>query len=181
MTIRINRLVLLGPLLLSALSVKILAQSTDSNPSEQPEKFQDPCREYSKGVDAYGSRNHALALKLLLPCADAGNPKAQAIIGDLYEIGIDVPHDDEKAVKYYKLAAESGVASAQADLASHYLSGKGVMANYAEAIRLFRSAAEKGNQGAQELLGLAYEHGWWGLSPDAKESKYWTDLSRKPR
>ena len=136
------------------------------------------CDEYEKGLFAYVQGKHELALKLLLPCAEAGDPQAQTYVGSLYSIGLGVPHQYEEAVRWLRRAAEQGVAAAQASLANHYLSGQGIQQDASQAIRWFRAAAEQGDRGSQEALGLAYKHGWWGLAPDPAQSEYWLGLSK---
>src|SRR5262249_26240631 len=56
---------------------------------------------------------------------DAGDPKAMALLGELYANGNGVPQDYKKAAEWYRLAAERGDAAGTFALALLHLAGRG--------------------------------------------------------
>jgi Sel1 repeat len=93
---------------------------------------------------AFQKGDYAKALKLAQPLADAGDPRAEAIIGLAYYRGRGAPHDDAEAAKWLKPAAEKGNAVAGYTLGVMYGEGRGVPQDFAEAARWYRAAAERG-------------------------------------
>ncbi len=53
------------------------------------------------------------------PKADPGNASGRRLLGDMYFWAEGVEHDEEQAVKYWRLAAEAGDTDAQARLAAY--------------------------------------------------------------
>ncbi|MDL2260075.1 sel1 repeat family protein [Deltaproteobacteria bacterium OttesenSCG-928-K17] len=80
--------------------------------------------------------------------AEKGDVKAQISLGEMYEIGHSVGHDDAKAMKWFKRAAKSGDADAMYQLGAKYRRDK----NDKEALKWFKRAAEKGHQYAVNVL-----------------------------
>lgn len=108
--------------------------------------------------------------------AEAGDTKAQNLLGQLYAKGESVTMDYKEAAKWYRLAADKGDAEAQKRLAQLYEVGQGVPRDEAEAAKLFQSAAEKGNVDAQYSLGAMYTSGR-GVPPNAAEAVKWYRLA----
>ena len=69
-----------------------------------------------KAIDELERGNHAAAFELLVPLADAGNPKAQCNIATLYHLGLGVKTDGVKAIELYLKVAEQ-------DIREEHLSG----------------------------------------------------------
>lgn len=87
--------------------------------------------------------------------AAKGDPNAEFLLGQAYDTGKVLPHDEAKALDYYRRAAEHGQAKAQNNLASLYASGTGgVPQDKAEARKWLQKAAEQGAALAQDNLGL---------------------------
>src|SRR5262245_7261479 len=104
--------------------------------------------------------------------AEAGDPKAQAQLGDAYAKGEGVTNNYSEAAKWYRLAAEKGSAEAELGLGQLYEAGQGVSKDLAQAIKLYRQAAEHGLPGAQYTLGFMYEAGR-GLPASQTEAAKW--------
>lgn len=85
----------------------------------------------------------------------SANPQAEYLLGALYEQGLGVDRDKEKALLWYHRAAEHGYAPAQTAAAALYLDGDDVLADYAEAYRLLTLAVQNkdvdGNEGSSSL------------------------------
>lgn len=71
-------------------------------------------------------------VKKLRPLAEDGNAEAQNALGVLYEAGLGVERNRQKAAVWYKKAATQGDVHAQYNLGRLYQTGTGVKQNYAE-------------------------------------------------
>lgn len=85
----------------------------------------------------------------LIKHAEAGNAKAQCILGLLY-IGLLAPgtealKDPVEGVKWLRLSAEQGVVRAQRALAKYLAEGDGIEKDRAGAMEWWRRAAEQGD------------------------------------
>jgi TPR repeat protein len=80
----------------------------------------------SRGRAAFSHGNYVLAARLLAPLARRGNPRAQALLGFMYEYGWGAPQAYNVAVEYYADAAEGGDPFGQYLLGLMYDKGQGV-------------------------------------------------------
>lgn len=122
----------------------------------------------AEGKAAYLARDYAEALRILLPLASQGDPKAQVILGIMYDYGQGVPKDSAKALEWYKEAALGGIAVAQQALGGKYFLGQ----DYQEAARWWRLAAANGLAESQYNLGVLYAKGL-GVQKDYNEAALW--------
>jgi uncharacterized protein len=102
-----------------------------------------------KAIDELARRNHVAAFELLLPLADAGNPKAQCNLATLYHLGLGVKADGRKAVDLYLKVAEQ-------DIREEHLSGI-----------------------AYNNLATIYSTGLPGIERDGEKSKEYLARARK--
>ena len=65
------------------------------------------------GLDYYSGKAPILGTFFLQQAADAGSPKAQALLGDAYSKGLGVPYNHQKSIDYFFEAANGGDPSAQ--------------------------------------------------------------------
>ena len=84
--------------------------------------------------------------------AEAGEDWAQADLASIYEDGMVVAQDIEKAYSWYLRAAEQGYSGAQTNLGMLYYDGRGVERNRDKAIEWFRAAADQGDLVAKDNL-----------------------------
>jgi TPR repeat protein len=89
-------------------------------------------------------------LKVLLFKAEAGDAKAQSILGNVYLDGQGVPQDYAEAIKWYRKAADQGDAEAQYSLGEMYDIGQALPQDYVQAHMWFSLAAARGYQGSAE-------------------------------
>ncbi|MGD8741986.1 MAG: tetratricopeptide repeat protein [Granulosicoccaceae bacterium] len=129
--------------------------------------------EYGRGVKP----NLAEAVAWYRRAATAGLAQAQNSLGFLYTLGQGVARNDEQACKWFSLAAEQGHAGAQLNLGLLYCSGRGGTMDQDSGVYWFHEAARAGSRQARELLAQAYEQGWYGLSKNAEQAAYWSDLA----
>ena len=117
----------------------------------------------------------AMAVSLLRPLVDAGDPASQYNLGIMYENGGGVEQDYFEAAHLYGLAARQGHADAQLNLGAMYGNGWGVDRDFSEAFSWFSLAAAQGNADAPDLRDLAASQ----LSPEelaaarAQSGNYW--------
>lgn len=90
---------------------------------------------------AFDRANYATALKVWLPPAEAGDPKAQTIVGEIFEKGLGVAPDYATARAWYQRAAEKGYAPAAINLGQLYEQGLGVPKDQRQAFNWYRRAA----------------------------------------
>jgi uncharacterized protein len=125
---------------------------------------QDSAQTYEDGIAAAQRGQYGVAIKILLPLAEEGDPAAQTVLGQIYYSRVgqgksDRPSDDiREAERWFRPAAEKGIAEAQF--------GLGVILNnrwainqteddheaYAEAVKWYRLAAEQELAPAQMAL-----------------------------
>ena len=116
------------------------------------------------GWAAYRRGDHATALKILKPLADAGNADAEYDVGTMYSDGHGVPRDPRQAEAWWKKAAEQGHADAQFSLGFLLLYGSGegsdaVNADPAAGLPWLEKAAAQGHASADYFLGYLYWSG----------------------
>lgn len=124
------------------------------------------------GVAALERGHFATALRAWKQAADAGNPKAQANVGYMYERGFGVPQSYVEALRWYRMAAAGGAAEGMYNIGTLYYYGYGVERNPREAANWFRQAAKKQLPEAQYLLALMYSEGE-GVPRSAQEALRW--------
>ncbi|MGN0461801.1 MAG: tetratricopeptide repeat protein [Ruminococcus sp.] len=98
-------------------------------------------------------------VSLLSKASDLGNDEASNRLGYMYQLGLCVPADTNKAIAYYKTAAENDFPPSQYRLGSLLLDGLfGAPKDEKTAIDLFERAAQQGDYNAMQELGIcAYE------------------------
>jgi TPR repeat protein len=80
----------------------------------------------NQGKAAFSRGNYVSAARLLAPLARRGNPRAQAMLGFMYENGLGAPQAYDVAAELYAGAAERGDPSGQYLLGLMYDKGHGV-------------------------------------------------------
>ena len=106
----------------------------------------------------YKKHNYGEAVRLYEKVA-ASNAKAQTQLGIMYENGLGVSIDLDKAVEFYTLAAEKGNAKAMYNLAEFHDGYYGLPVDYKKALDLYTKSAEKGYNKALTGLGRLYLYG----------------------
>ena len=127
---------------------------------------------YEAGKRAYLAGDHAEALRIWQPLADAGNKFAQFSLGSLYFEGAGVEKNYDDSAKWFRLAAEQGYAPAQFNLGNAYKHGQGIGQDDAKAAQWWRKAAEQEFAPAQFNLGTQYYFGR-GVPKDEDTAILW--------
>lgn len=131
------------------------------------------CFFYSKGV----TRDPKRAVELLRSAADAGDPGAMNMLGDLSARGVPgvLAIDRSEAKELFERASAAGHADAQANLGALTMSGgPGFEPDQAKAVEIFRDGAEnKAHPGCMYFLAVSYEEGLGGLEKSPALAKEW--------
>jgi hypothetical protein len=75
---------------------------------------------WEDGMVAYNRRDYVPAIKLFRPMAQAGNTKAQNLMGMMYHKGEGVARSSAKAFMWFSLAAKSGDTQAKTQFAASH-------------------------------------------------------------
>ena len=112
-------------------------------------------------AEAYFRRgNFAQAYLIGLPVAQAGDPRAQFLLGNLSFIGRPpVARDHKEAMRWYTKAASRGHAEAQFALAQAYARGDGVPVDTRRSIHWLTQAADSGHVTAMMSLARLHDDG----------------------
>ena len=133
-------------------------------------------QDFAAGMRAHLAKHYQESRRIFHALADAGNVRAEFMMGTIYEQGLGVPKDLEAAARWYRLAADGGNASAQYNLGIFYQFGKGVPKDPVKAAHLLLLAAEQGHGRAQNNLSTFYFTGI-GVPRDLVEAWKWLTLS----
>ncbi|WP_374308037.1 tetratricopeptide repeat protein [Methylocella sp.] len=82
------------------------------------------------GMNAAAARNYVRAAEIFLPLAAAGDARAQAYLGFMYQRGQGVPQNYVVSAAWYRCSANQGFANAQYQLGLMYDKGQGVPQDY---------------------------------------------------
>jgi TPR repeat protein len=96
-------------------------------------------------VAAFNRSDFPVALRLLRPFAEQGDPRAQVFLGQMYDFGRGVPQDYTETFKWYRRAADQGYSVGQSLLAFMYKAGRGVPQDYVSAHMWWNLAAASGD------------------------------------
>lgn len=120
------------------------------------------------------------AIAMLQRRAEAGEPRAQYMLGMADEFGRGITQDVAAAIAWYHKAAEGGYCAAQLVLGRKYYSGDDVAQDYAQAYRWFEPLARDKRLFAVEALASMYRYGW-GVKADRVQARHWDDVGREVR
>jgi TPR repeat protein len=108
----------------------------------------------------------------LLRNAEAGDAKAQWVLGVAYSDGKIVAKDPARSWSWFQKSAAKNWPVGQNAVGIAYRRGLGVERNEVEALSWFRKAAEQGYAQAEANLGIAYYDGL-GVPRDTTEAVKW--------
>ena len=128
--------------------------------------------QYRSGQVSYFFGDYAKAFEKWLPLAEKNYAEAQASIAWLYQSGMGVTKDLNKALHYYQLAAGQSDAVAQNNLGVMYEQGLGVEKNLSVAREWYRKAAEQGYRFAEFNYANFLFNGFGGAK-DSEQALMW--------
>ena len=86
--------------------------------------------EFQRGLVAFNDGNYEQAMEAWLPLAESGDLNAMYNVGLLYDEGLGVEQDKERALAWYLVPAQEGDVSAQFNVAMIYDFGDGDPADW---------------------------------------------------
>jgi len=110
--------------------------------------------------------------------AEAGKPRAQYDIGNMYQKGQGTAINESKAFTWFNKAAKSNYVKAQFKVGYMLLKGLGTKVDNSKAERWLRKAANKKNAPAQYYLAMMYRDGKY-LTRNYKKSLFWLKKARE--
>lgn len=112
----------------------------------------------------YIDGDYVAALRVLIPAAEAGNPRAQNIVGAAYQYGNGgLPVDADKALHYFELSAAQNFPSSQHNLGVLYENGmEGVPTNMVTARDYYEKSVAMGWIGSFHNLATMLRDGIGG-------------------
>ncbi len=131
-------------------------------------KPDDPRYAFQLGRAEQRLENFAEARRLFEQASESGYKLADVALGILYEHGLGVDADLNKARESYMAAADAGIGVGLNNLAGFYLDGVSVPADPVRAAELYRQAVAAGYAGAAGGLASAL-HEAWKEGDDPKE------------
>ncbi len=137
---------------------------------------------YRKGRNAFENRDYKTAYDLNLKNAKRLGINADFsmyLLGRMYEGGLYLEQDNEKALAWYKKSAENGGASAYFRLGELYSEGKIVTKDYKKAIILYTKAAEMNHPKAQFKLSRLNEDGKAAAELNIEDFNYYDGMNQK--
>lgn len=114
---------------------------------------------FQRAMAAKMKGDFGVLLKEMSALADKGYVKAQFRMGWIYERGLGVPQDYQKAREWYEKAMANGGSSAMARMGVLYELGLGVEKNYTKAANYYKEAIRLENGLGYAALGWMYETG----------------------
>ncbi|MFW2081016.1 tetratricopeptide repeat protein [Acinetobacter guillouiae] len=136
----------------------ICMQSTFANINQDlfNEIHQDKEIQYHRGLmfldENSPNKNTKQGVEWIHKSANQGYPKAQFVLGMLYNEGIGVKQSYSAAAEWYRKAADQGLPDAQLNLAILYHAGRGVPKNLTTAKKWYQKAAKQGSVRAENIL-----------------------------
>lgn len=126
--------------------------------------------EFSSGIAAFEAKNFKQSLQFLSPLAETGDAESQHRCAIMYQNGLGIVANEEKAAEYMTAAAEQGHAIAQHGLGFMYMEGECVEQDAQKAVVWFTKAGEQGLVGSLTTLAMMYQEGN-GIEKNLEEAK----------
>lgn len=128
--------------------------------------------DFPVGIEALKRGDFATALREFQPLAEAGDAKAQYLLGFMYANGFGLPNDEREALKWYRLAAEQGEVKSQYSLGVMYYGGEGVPEDSVRAYAWIILASAQGDELALRGKDLIRERMTPAQITDAQKVSY---------
>jgi TPR repeat protein len=140
------------------------------------QKLQDPAVRLEVALQAFRAGYDDAAFRLFTPLAEGGNATAQYWLADLYQYGLGVQRDPQKAIDLLTKSAGQGLVPAEAHLGEIYLHGRIVLQDLKLAREWLGKAATAGDDVAQYDLSQIYDRGL-GVQADPIEAYAWAAVA----
>ena len=131
---------------------------------EDPEELCDKAKSYEEE----NPPKYDLAMNLYKKACEYNSPRAFFRIGRMYEKGLGVAQDGNKALEYYLKASEWNYVDALYNIGCMYGNGDLIPEDYKKSFEYHLKASELGDADATYVVGELYKY---GLGVDENESK----------
>ncbi|MDE6195037.1 MAG: hypothetical protein K2M83_13760 [Muribaculaceae bacterium] len=132
-----------------------------------------------KGI--YEIKDNNKAFYWMQKAAEGGNINAIHDLAIFYMRGDGTAKNENEGARYFQIAADKGLKSAQHNLALCYLKGVGVETDNIKALYWLVTAAESGHDQSMLMLGLIYENGEYGVTPDLSIAIDWYNKAARSK
>lgn len=127
---------------------------------------------YEEGIEAIKNKNFELAFDELSEAVINGHGEAHIDLALMYERGVGVESDKEKAFELFKKASFLNVTNAFSFLGDMYYNGVGTDKNFEEAFQWYLSAADNEHGASTFFVARMYEYGI-GTELDEDQAIIW--------
>lgn len=127
---------------------------------------------YDEARAAIARSDFGIALSEARKGAEAGDPRAQVLLGQMLLKGVGGKKDASEAARWFRAAAEKGNAVGQRELGGCYFAGDGAAKDPKEAAAWYRKAAEQRDTPAQLVSALLLLDGQ-GVAKDEPQAAGW--------
>jgi TPR repeat protein len=129
------------------------------------------------GIKLFNQKKWSQAREIFLQGEALGSGDAKTMLGVMSLMGLGVPEDGQKALRYFQEGAAKNSPNALAYLATMYLNGIGIQKDESRGLGYLLLASEKGSPDAQILLAKAYYKGSLGLHQDFTKAAQLTRIA----
>jgi TPR repeat protein len=164
------------PLFLIVLAALVAFASYSMGTYQERQQLKDPAVRLEVALQDVRAGSLGTARRLLTPLADSGSASAQYWLADLYEYGLGVGRDPQKAVELLTKAAGQGFVPAEERLGEIYLHGSLVLQDLTLAQKWLGKAAATGNDVAQYDLSQIFDRGL-GVPADPVQAYAWAAVA----
>lgn len=112
--------------------------------------------DFFEGLGRYARFEYRLAIEILRPLADGGDPVTQELLGNMYSRPHGIEGDQTAALYWYGRAGQQGRVEAQFELGKIFRDGLGTAVDGKLAVFWFSQAAKRGAPHAFGALGEMY-------------------------
>jgi TPR repeat protein len=165
-----------APLFLLVLAVLLALASYSMGTYRERQQLKDPAVRLEVALQDVRAGSDDAARRLLTPLADAGNATAQYWLADLYQYGLGVGRDPQKAIELLTKSAGQGFVPAEERLGEFYLNGSLVLQDLTLAREWLGKAAAAGNDIAQYDLSQIFDQGL-GVPADPVQAYAWAAVA----
>jgi len=167
-----------APAMLMFLSLLVLTAFLAVSIAPSAARADAPDPVVAEGIYAFKAGAFDVALNKLKPKADTGDREAAYWLGEMYEEGLGVKRDLQKAIAYYRTAAKAGWSKAKLRLGEIYLQGTEELQDFTKAHKWLERAAYDGIPRAQRDLAKLYADGWGG-DKDPEWAYVWYEFAAR--
>lgn len=129
---------------------------------------------YAYSEEQLGTENRYKSIEYFEAAVELGDPESAVQLGLIYENGVLVDADFDKAMKLYQFALENGASKVISAMGSVYMKWK----KWDKAAECFQEALDEDDLTAANPMGVLYENGW-GVEQNEKKAYELYNLAYK--